>query len=130
MKDIVNYITQNTKDQKWVDSYETDELGLRLYTTFMDDINDDIALDIIKIDDEWVITDSGYTNFEFQCHGLSDLYFKDAFKRLKFSNDLEIRDDELVVSLKDVPKTEIIPSILRLIQIMLNMFGIVSINYC
>lgn len=60
-------------DLKINDSY------IQIFTNFLDCVNDCIELDILINKGVPIVTDDGYTKFNFDCYGLTNEQFKKAF---------------------------------------------------
>ena len=90
---------------------------VKVFTNFVDCVNDCIELDILINKGVPIVTDDGYTKFNFDCYGLTNKQFKKAFYQNYHYDSISVHND--VIN----NKYEGILSIVEIINVILGMYG-------
>ena len=101
LNDIMDELIGNP----FIDSIEltTNKNGLKyivMNTNFLDNINDSICLYIEDKNGKLIVSDDGYTSFNYSCCGQNNL-FKESFKRNVKNGNIKLNKDEITTEYKD-----------------------------
>jgi hypothetical protein len=98
-------------DLKINDSY------IQIFTNFLDCVNDCIELDILINKGVPIVTDDGYTKFNFDCYGLADKQFKKAFYQNYHYASISVHNGDISNKYKGIL------SIVDILNVILGMYG-------
>lgn len=90
---------------------------VRIFTNFVDCVNDCIELCISMHKGVLIVTDGGYTKFNFECYGLTSENFKKAFYQNYHYDSISIYKNDIT------NKYEGILSIVDILTVILGMYG-------
>ena len=101
LNDILDELIGNP----FIDSIEltTNKNGLKyivMNTNFLDSVNDSICLYIEDKNGKLIVSDDGYTSFNYSCFDQNNL-FKESFKRNVKKSNIKLNKDEITTEYKD-----------------------------